>query len=309
MRSPRAGTSSRARATLGCSCRIAGCGVVARLPRRRRAVDLHRRGRRRRRWSPAGRCTCARRARGRCAWPSCAWSAISAARATSDRSILCRAGGEERPPARSSSRRCSARAAGTCSTCRRSRRELGEAMERAMLAAGAKFDRSELAGRAYVDLPSRAATGKSLRATRRPQRSVGGSVYATAEIDVAPRARGAVAPVAQGVGGARGDLAGGRSAGRGLSARRWCRTLHARGPAAHRHRRRRRAGRHRRRSRRHRRRSRRAAACAAPIPSTCRRASAEQLTFGSIEAAHAGGRAPLRVRRRRRALPRHRARA
>ncbi len=63
------------------------------------------------------------------------------------------------------------------------RRELAEAMERAMLALGAKFDRSEVAGRAYVDLPARGEWEEFAR-TRRPQRSVGGSVYATAEIDV-----------------------------------------------------------------------------------------------------------------------------
>jgi GNAT superfamily N-acetyltransferase len=64
-----------------------------------------------------------------------------------------------------------------------SRREIGDAMARAMVAAGAKFDRSEQAGRATVELPTRGEWEEFAR-TRRPQRTVGGAVYATAEIDV-----------------------------------------------------------------------------------------------------------------------------
>ncbi|HEX6839579.1 MAG TPA: GNAT family N-acetyltransferase [Polyangia bacterium] len=64
-----------------------------------------------------------------------------------------------------------------------SRRELGDAMARSIVAHGAKFDRSDQLGRAYVDLPPRSGWEEFAR-TRQPQRSVGGAVYATAEIDV-----------------------------------------------------------------------------------------------------------------------------
>jgi ribosomal protein S18 acetylase RimI-like enzyme len=63
------------------------------------------------------------------------------------------------------------------------RRELGEAMERAAIAEGSKFDRSVVDGRAYLDLPTAGDWGEFAR-TRAPQRSVGGAVYATADIDV-----------------------------------------------------------------------------------------------------------------------------
>jgi ribosomal protein S18 acetylase RimI-like enzyme len=62
-------------------------------------------------------------------------------------------------------------------------RELGEALERALVGAGAKLDRSQLYGRAYVDLPTHHDFDDFAR-LRRPQRAVGGAVYATAEIDV-----------------------------------------------------------------------------------------------------------------------------
>jgi GNAT superfamily N-acetyltransferase len=66
------------------------------------------------------------------------------------------------------------------------RREQAEAMERAVFqraGGGAKIDRSVQPGRAYLDLPPRAGWEEFAR-SRRPQRSVGGAVYATAEIDV-----------------------------------------------------------------------------------------------------------------------------
>jgi GNAT superfamily N-acetyltransferase len=64
-----------------------------------------------------------------------------------------------------------------------SRREISDALARAMVAAGAKFDRSEQIGRACIELPTRGGWEEFAR-TRRPQRTVGGAVYATAEIDV-----------------------------------------------------------------------------------------------------------------------------
>ncbi|MGZ3439524.1 MAG: GNAT family N-acetyltransferase [Polyangia bacterium] len=63
------------------------------------------------------------------------------------------------------------------------RRELGAAMEKAILGAGAKCDRSEHVGRAFIELPARGEWEAWARA-RQPQRTVGGAVYATAEIDV-----------------------------------------------------------------------------------------------------------------------------
>jgi ribosomal protein S18 acetylase RimI-like enzyme/CelD/BcsL family acetyltransferase involved in cellulose biosynthesis len=64
-----------------------------------------------------------------------------------------------------------------------SRRELVEGLERAVAAAGGKFDRSEAAGRPYLELPEPSHWEEFARA-RRPQRSVAGAVYATADIDV-----------------------------------------------------------------------------------------------------------------------------
>jgi ribosomal protein S18 acetylase RimI-like enzyme len=102
--------------------------------------------------------------------------------AQSDRSILCRPGAEQAACAQLVEALVAARGWDVLEVPTQ-RRELAEAMERAMIAAGAKFDRSMMAGRAYVDLPARADWDEFAR-TRRPQRTVGGSVYATAEIDV-----------------------------------------------------------------------------------------------------------------------------
>ena len=102
--------------------------------------------------------------------------------ATSDRSILCVAGRESEVCAALVEALLGARGWDVLDVPT-SRRELGEGMERAIVLAGAKFDRSEQAGRAYIDLPPRGEWEEFARA-RRPQRSVGGAVYATAEIDV-----------------------------------------------------------------------------------------------------------------------------
>jgi len=102
--------------------------------------------------------------------------------AQSDRSILCRAGSEQAACAQLVEALVAARGWDVLEVPTQ-RRELAEAMERAMIAAGSKFDRSTMAGRAYVDLPARADWDEFAR-TRTPQRTVGGSVYATAEIDV-----------------------------------------------------------------------------------------------------------------------------
>jgi len=64
-----------------------------------------------------------------------------------------------------------------------SRREITEAIERALVGAGAKFDRSPVDARPYLDLPA-ASDWDEFARTRRPQRTVGGAVYATAELDV-----------------------------------------------------------------------------------------------------------------------------
>ena len=101
---------------------------------------------------------------------------------SSDRSIICRAGAETRVAALLVETLLAARGWDVLDVPT-TRRELGDAMEAAILAAGAKCDRSEHAGRAYVELPTRGAWDAFARA-RQPQRTVGGSVYATAEIDV-----------------------------------------------------------------------------------------------------------------------------
>lgn len=64
------------------------------------------------------------------------------------------------------------------------RPELGAAMERAIVAAGGKFDRSVVLGRAYLDLPPPGADWEAFARARQPQRGIGGAVYATADIDV-----------------------------------------------------------------------------------------------------------------------------
>ena len=63
------------------------------------------------------------------------------------------------------------------------RREVGAAMERAIVGAGGKFDRSQVAGRPCLELPAPSGWEEFAR-TRRPQRGIGGAVYATADIDV-----------------------------------------------------------------------------------------------------------------------------
>ncbi|MCA1665133.1 MAG: GNAT family N-acetyltransferase [Myxococcales bacterium] len=105
--------------------------------------------------------------------------------ATSDRSILCAPGRENEACALFVEALLAARGWDVLDVPT-SRRELATAMERAAFtpaAAGAKFDRSEQTGRAYIDLPPRGEWEEFARA-RQPQRSVGGAVYATAEIDV-----------------------------------------------------------------------------------------------------------------------------
>ena len=102
--------------------------------------------------------------------------------AMSDRSILCRPGAEAQACALLIDALVSARGWDVLDVPT-SRRELLDAMERAIITHGAKFDRSDQPGRAYIELPPRAGWEEFARA-RRPQRSVGGAVYATAEIDV-----------------------------------------------------------------------------------------------------------------------------
>jgi GNAT superfamily N-acetyltransferase len=104
--------------------------------------------------------------------------------ASSDRSILCRPGRENEACAALVEALLGARGWDVLDVPT-SRREISEAMERAAFAQSsrAKFDRSEQLGRAFIDLPVRSGWEEFAR-TRRPQRSVGGAVYATAEIDV-----------------------------------------------------------------------------------------------------------------------------
>ncbi|HEX8950617.1 MAG TPA: GNAT family N-acetyltransferase, partial [Polyangia bacterium] len=102
--------------------------------------------------------------------------------ATSDRSILCRPGAELPACALLVEALLGARGWDVLDVPT-TRRELADAMERAIVAHGGKFDRSEQLGRAYVELPTRGEWDEFARA-RQPQRSVGGAVYATAEIDV-----------------------------------------------------------------------------------------------------------------------------
>lgn len=102
--------------------------------------------------------------------------------ATSDRSILCRPGAETQACTLLVEALLGARGWDVLDVPT-SRRELLDAMERSIVAHGAKFDRSDQLGRAYVDLPPRSGWEEFAR-TRQPQRSVGGAVYATAEIDV-----------------------------------------------------------------------------------------------------------------------------
>ena len=109
-------------------------------------------------------------------------SSAASSATSSDRSIMCRAGLEAQVAPLLVETLWGARGWDVLDVPT-TRRELGEAMERAIIGVGAKCDRSEQPGRAYVELPTRAAWDEFARA-RRPQRSVGGAVYATAEIDV-----------------------------------------------------------------------------------------------------------------------------
>ena len=99
-----------------------------------------------------------------------------------ERSIVCRPGAEQAATAALGEALTAARGWDVLDVPT-SRRDLGEAMERAVLASGGKFDRSLMQGRPYLDLPA-ASDWDEFARTRRPQRSVGGAVYATAEIDV-----------------------------------------------------------------------------------------------------------------------------
>src|SRR5438874_2682344 len=101
---------------------------------------------------------------------------------SSDRSIVCRAGAEQKVATLLVETLLGARGWDVLDVPT-TRRELGAAMEKAIVAAGAKCDRSEQSGRAYIELPARSEWAEFAR-TRQPQRTVGGAVYATAEIDV-----------------------------------------------------------------------------------------------------------------------------
>src|SRR4051812_9851516 len=71
---------------------------------------------------------------------------------SSDRSLLCRAGAEGQVATLLVDALLAARGWDVLDVPT-SRRELGEAIEKAIIAAGAKCDRSEHTGRAYLDLP------------------------------------------------------------------------------------------------------------------------------------------------------------
>jgi ribosomal protein S18 acetylase RimI-like enzyme/CelD/BcsL family acetyltransferase involved in cellulose biosynthesis len=100
-----------------------------------------------------------------------------------DRSVLCRAGREREAAVALVDALLSTRGWDVLDVPT-GRRELGEALERAIVIAGAKLDRSPIYGRPYLELPA-AHDWEEFARLRRPQRSVGGAVYATAEIDVA----------------------------------------------------------------------------------------------------------------------------
>jgi GNAT superfamily N-acetyltransferase len=101
---------------------------------------------------------------------------------THDRSIVCRAGLEAAASRLLVETLLSARGWDVLDVPT-SKRELGEAMEKAIVGAGAKFDRSEQPGRPTIELPA-ARDWSAFAQSRRPQRTVGGAVYATADIDV-----------------------------------------------------------------------------------------------------------------------------
>ncbi len=102
--------------------------------------------------------------------------------ATFDRSIVCRAGAEAKASALLVETLIAARGWDVLDVPT-SKRELYEAMEKAAAGAGTKFDRSEQPGRPTIELPQ-ARDWDEFAAARQPQRTVGGAVYATAEIDV-----------------------------------------------------------------------------------------------------------------------------
>ena len=114
------------------------------------------------RWSPPGPSACARRDWARCAWPSCASSAISAARPPRDvhRSILVRPGREaaacehliDRADGRARLGRARRAVDRGASSARR--------WSAPLAAAGVKFDRRRSLGRAYVELPARRRLGR-----------------------------------------------------------------------------------------------------------------------------------------------------
>ena len=99
-----------------------------------------------------------------------------------DRSILC-APGQELPVCTQFVQTLFAARGWDVLDAPTSRRELGDAMERAVVVEGGKLDRSVVAGRPYLDLPAASDLPEFAR-TRQPQRTVGGAVYATADIDV-----------------------------------------------------------------------------------------------------------------------------
>jgi GNAT superfamily N-acetyltransferase len=105
-----------------------------------------------------------------------------AATSTHDRSIVCKAGFESAASKLLVETLLAARGWDVLDVPT-SKRELGEAMERAIVGAGAKFDRSEQPGRPTIELPLQ-RDWSELAAKWRPQRTVGGAVYATADIDV-----------------------------------------------------------------------------------------------------------------------------
>ena len=217
MRSPRAGMRWRARATLDCFCRTVGCRRGGARFTASTSCGCSSSRMTTARSSPAGRSACARRDRARCAWPSCASSAISAAR----------------PPRRRPIDRSSylpGREAAACEQLvdrahRRAR--LGRA-RRADDAARARRGDGARDGRGRREARSLGGHGARLRGAAGAPRL--GRVRARAAAaaigrrvglrdggrSTSARAGGAVAPLAQGVGGARVDVAGGRSAGRRL---------------------------------------------------------------------------------------------
>ena len=99
-----------------------------------------------------------------------------------DRSILCKPGREREVTAAMVRALHDARGWDVLDVPTTSR-QLGDAMERAIAEAGGRCDRSTVTGRPYLDLPPPHEWDEFARA-HRPPRAVAGAVYAPAEIDV-----------------------------------------------------------------------------------------------------------------------------